>query len=65
MNILFDGRIFKYALDSYQARTGIYWVARNIFLELLQNKQIFTGHGNCYNDTPYHVMENLRYEQTD
>ena len=40
MNILFDGRIFKYALDSYKARTGIYWVARNIFLELLQNKQI-------------------------
>jgi len=32
---------------------------------IMQNKQIFTGHGNCYNDTPYHVMENLRYEQTD
>ena len=40
MNILFDGRIFTYALISNKSRTGIYWVARNILLELLKNKNI-------------------------
>ncbi len=40
MNILFDARIFEYAIKSNQSRTGIYWVARNIILELIKRNNI-------------------------
>ena len=40
INIMYDGRIFNYAIQNNAARTGIYWVARNLLLELLKREDI-------------------------
>ena len=40
LNILYDGRIFEYALYDVKSRTGIFWVAKNILNTMLNRKDV-------------------------